>query len=185
MSPETQIAPDPLRVVGEFVNTLDIEKPETDALISPESATTWFRDHGLLTADERVDADGLELLGGFREALRRELLAHTGEGNLEETWAALRGYAERASVRICCGAGPNTLAVTAEGEGTQRAIGRLFAIIYQAIQAGRWPRLKACLKNTCLFAFYDQSKNGSGRWCSMAVCGNRAKAQRRRAREAS
>lgn len=40
---------------------------------------------------------------------------------------------------------------------------------------GRWDRLKLCGADTCRFAFYDGSRNRSGRWCSMASCGNRAK----------
>ena len=39
----------------------------------------------------------------------------------------------------------------------------------------------------CRWAFYDGSKNRSGRWCDMASCGNRMKARafRERAREAA
>jgi hypothetical protein len=40
---------------------------------------------------------------------------------------------------------------------------------------GRWDRLKLCSMSTCRWAFYDRSRNRSGRWCEMAVCGNRAK----------
>jgi predicted RNA-binding Zn ribbon-like protein len=49
---------------------------------------------------------------------------------------------------------------------------------------GTWSRLKACLADTCQWAFYDQSKNRSAHWCSMAVCGNRAKARAYRNRHA-
>ncbi len=47
---------------------------------------------------------------------------------------------------------------------------------------GNWPRLKVCREDTCAWAFYDRSKNRSGAWCSMAVCGNRTKARAYRAR---
>jgi predicted RNA-binding Zn ribbon-like protein len=33
-----------------------------------------------------------------------------------------------------------------------------------------------------MWAFYDRSKNRSGHWCSMRVCGNRAKARQFRER---
>ncbi|PPK68553.1 CGNR zinc finger domain-containing protein [Actinokineospora auranticolor] len=39
-------------------------------------------------------------------------------------------------------------------------------------------RIKACAGPTCVLHFLDTSKNGSRRWCSMAGCGNRAKANR-------
>ena len=40
---------------------------------------------------------------------------------------------------------------------------------------GTWPRLKICSADTCRYVYYDRSKNGSRRWCSMDVCGNRNK----------
>jgi predicted RNA-binding Zn ribbon-like protein len=47
---------------------------------------------------------------------------------------------------------------------------------------GTWDRLKACAADDCHWAFYDHTRNRSGRWCSMAVCGNRAKVERFRER---
>jgi predicted RNA-binding Zn ribbon-like protein len=50
---------------------------------------------------------------------------------------------------------------------------------------GTWPRLKACPRTVCQWAFYDRSTNASATWCSMAICGGREKAssyyRRRRA----
>jgi predicted RNA-binding Zn ribbon-like protein len=40
-----------------------------------------------------------------------------------------------------------------------------------------WSRLKVCPGEHCGWAFYDHSRNQAGRWCSMAVCGGRAKAR--------
>ncbi|MEZ5426476.1 MAG: CGNR zinc finger domain-containing protein [Pyrinomonadaceae bacterium] len=36
--------------------------------------------------------------------------------------------------------------------------------------------LKVCESEDCVLYFYDTTKNHSRRWCSMAACGNRAKA---------
>jgi predicted RNA-binding Zn ribbon-like protein len=47
---------------------------------------------------------------------------------------------------------------------------------------GTWERLKVCPAHDCLWAFYDSSRNRSGHWCSMKVCGNRAKARSYRER---
>jgi predicted RNA-binding Zn ribbon-like protein len=49
-------------------------------------------------------------------------------------------------------------------------------------EAGRWSRVKLCASETCRWAFVDESRNRSRTWCSMAVCGNRAKARSFRAR---
>jgi predicted RNA-binding Zn ribbon-like protein len=50
---------------------------------------------------------------------------------------------------------------------------------------GTWSRLKACRADDCLWAFYDGSRNHSAAWCSMASCGNRAKARAYRSRQRS
>lgn len=39
-------------------------------------------------------------------------------------------------------------------------------------------RIRQCAHPSCVLYFYDTSKNGTRRWCSMKTCGNRAKAQR-------
>jgi len=56
--------------------------------------------------------------------------------------------------------------------------GRLVAALYSAMQDAGWGRLKLCRSSDCRWAFYDQSKNHSSRWCTMASCGNREKARR-------
>ncbi|MYV67193.1 hypothetical protein GT043_14890, partial [Streptomyces sp. SID2131] len=43
-------------------------------------------------------------------------------------------------------------------------------------------RIRACAHEACILHFFDTSRNGTRRWCSMAVCGNRAKASRHYAR---
>lgn len=43
-------------------------------------------------------------------------------------------------------------------------------------------RIRRCSGHGCLLAFHDTSRSGRRQWCSMAVCGNRAKARRHYAR---
>ena len=43
-------------------------------------------------------------------------------------------------------------------------------------------RLRRCANPVCVLHFFDISKRGDRRWCSMAGCGNRAKAARHYAR---
>jgi predicted RNA-binding Zn ribbon-like protein len=58
----------------------------------------------------------------------------------------------------------------------------LLEAVRQAGSDGSWERLKVCAKDSCRWAFYDTSRNRSGRWCSMAGCGNQVKMQRAHAR---
>ena len=46
------------------------------------------------------------------------------------------------------------------------------------------PRVRICASDTCSARFFDRSPSGRRRWCSMALCGNAAKARRHRARAA-
>lgn len=67
----------------------------------------------------------------------------------------------------------------------------------RALDAALWPvlrstadlltsadlsRLRECASESCGWIFLDRSKNGSRRWCDMAVCGNREKVRRHRRR---
>jgi predicted RNA-binding Zn ribbon-like protein len=68
-------------------------------------------------------------------------------------------------------------------DGVRGALAALLAGIALAKAQGTWSRLKVCSSDTCQWAFYDRSKNHSGRWCSMQVCGNRTKTRAYRARQ--
>jgi predicted RNA-binding Zn ribbon-like protein len=62
-------------------------------------------------------------------------------------------------------------------------MGRLLAAIASATADGTWARLKICRNDACRWSFYDASRNRSGHWCSMAVCGNRMKGRAFRQRQ--
>ena len=50
------------------------------------------------------------------------------------------------------------------------------------LTGARRARVRQCANPRCLWLFLDDSKSGNRRWCSMASCGNRAKAHRHYAR---
>ncbi|MFF4567490.1 CGNR zinc finger domain-containing protein [Streptomyces sp. NPDC001435] len=53
-----------------------------------------------------------------------------------------------------------------------------------AVADGSLKRLKLCASSDCRWASRDTSRSGGGRWCSMAVCGNRHKTRAYRRRQA-
>jgi predicted RNA-binding Zn ribbon-like protein len=71
----------------------------------------------------------------------------------------------------------------AKTQGVTKALGQMLLIVLNSISDGSWWRLKSCSESNCLWAFYDSSKNMSGRWCSMSVCGSREKARTYRRRK--
>ncbi|TCP28746.1 putative RNA-binding Zn ribbon-like protein [Scopulibacillus darangshiensis] len=57
----------------------------------------------------------------------------------------------------------------------------LHPIVKSAIDlllSGKLNRVKLCEGDPCGWLFFDSSRNKSRRWCTMADCGNRAKARR-------
>lgn len=178
MDEEADRAPGPLDVMRLFVNTLDYPAGP-DELVSLEGAAEWCRRHGLPPPSNRRE---LERLQGFREAVRRLLAANNAAGDQTAAWDGMRPYLASARFSLSLSP-PHVPSLEPAGAGVERTIAILLAIVYDAVSSGTWPRLRACRKDTCRFAYYDRSKNGSRAWCSMALCGNREKAQRRRTRE--
>jgi predicted RNA-binding Zn ribbon-like protein len=70
-------------------------------------------------------------------------------------------------------------------KGVQAALARILSAVLVAMLTGGWTRLKSCANNGCHWAFYDASRNRSGRWWEMADCGNDAKGRAYRARRRS
>ena len=69
--------------------------------------------------------------------------------------------------------------------GVRGALTRLLVAAAGAGADDSWRRLKICAADDCAWAFYDTSKNQSRTWCSMKVCGNRAKTRSYRARQST
>lgn len=173
-------APGDLETVRGFVNSVEIDQT-SDPLGDKDALAEWCTQTGLLPDPEPAS---LADLRRFRETLRAVLEANAGEGEAAEAWRAMQPYAARACFELWIT--PDSVpALRPKGAGADMVISAVLAIAYDAIACGAWSRLKACRKHSCRWAFYDNSKNGSGAWCNMRVCGNRAKAERRRAREKS
>jgi predicted RNA-binding Zn ribbon-like protein len=178
-APDSNDAPGRLDLLRLFVNTLDLEADRPDALGSLESASAWCRANGLAPVS---NARELGRLIEFREALRELLYANNREADEAASWEALRPFARTAQFVVTVDPlrGP---VLEPGGAGAERTIATMLGIVHEAVANGTWKRLRACRRDSCKFAYYDHSKNGCRAWCSMATCGNREKAQRRRARD--
>jgi predicted RNA-binding Zn ribbon-like protein len=167
-------APGALETVRAFVNTLDIDDAIED-LARPADLARWLAEHELLGgASVRPTGEDLRHATQLREALRAHLLAHHGQPLDPADVAVLDAAAGRARLTLRFTGDDETVLVPAAG-GVDGALGRLLAIVKDAIDDGSWQRLKVCPADNCLWAFYDASRNRSAVWCDMRVCGNRAK----------
>ena len=64
----------------------------------------------------------------------------------------------------------------------RRALARWAAALARFPQAAMLHQRRACAGAACTLVFLDGTRSHARRWCSMAVCGNRAKAAAHRAR---
>jgi predicted RNA-binding Zn ribbon-like protein len=172
-------APGRLDVVRIFVNTIDLDRGR-DQLEDPAKLGQWLRERDLLE-DAEIGAEDLRRAREVREALRALMLANAGQDADPAAAARLDEAAGRARLRLRF-APDGTARFQPRAGGVDGALGRLLAIAAGAMCEGTWSRLKACRSDTCHWAFYDNTRNRSGVWCNMAVCGNRAKVRAYRRR---
>jgi len=178
MSGETQPggrvpAPGKLGLVQAFLNThYDLDAGGGDVFADARALQAWLVRHRLIEPGVSVDPADLRRVIGVRETLR-DLAARRRHAPLLAT-VELR--VEDAAPRLR----------PADAGTVDGAIAELLAIVVAEMSTTRWSRLKVCPGEDCGWAFYDHSRNRTGRWCSMTVCGSRAKAQahyRRRRRQ--
>jgi predicted RNA-binding Zn ribbon-like protein len=170
-------APGELALIERFLNTANLEEG-TDEVADPAALAAWLGAAGLTPAGATFDEPDRERIVAFREALRELLLANHGGAPAPAAIATLDGAAR---LVVAFDADGSARLVPAEG-GVDGVIGALLGIVARSQAEGTWSRLKACPAATCGWAFYDHSRNHSRTWCTMDVCGNRAKARSYRAR---
>jgi predicted RNA-binding Zn ribbon-like protein len=185
--PPAATVPEHIKLVRDFVNTVDAEDG-TDDLTQPRELTRWLVDHGLLGPGGRATKADVELARELRVGLRRALQANHRralQANHGHGGAAGSTDLERVSSRL-----PLRLVLDADGprlepvtSGVVGALSHLLVAVNQSAADDTWTRLKLCPAEDCQWAFYDQSKNRSKSWCAMGVCGNRAKTRSYRQRQ--
>ncbi|MFJ7156130.1 CGNR zinc finger domain-containing protein [Streptomyces sp. NPDC101118] len=183
---------DPRPLTGEplaldLLNTRWMQEGEPQDLFAGAAGLTrlegldvWMSANGLatdgLSAPFRADAPTLIHLLTAREALARVVDDHGAPKAREVVDAVL----EHGRVRL-------TLDPEGPGERPEfddRSWGPawLAARNYLDLLDTAPDRIRKCAHEACVLHFFDTSRNGTRRWCSMAACGNRAKASRHYAR---
>ncbi|GEM49323.1 CGNR zinc finger domain-containing protein [Deinococcus cellulosilyticus] len=141
-----------------------------DQLADLEGTLSWLADHGLKVAEQDLQAVRSNLIA-TRSALRT--LLRDPENPV--AYLALSQVLARGHLRT---------ALDPTGVSEQVVVDAawkpawLAAQNYTELLRESPERIKACSNHQCILHFFDTSKNNSRRWCSMATCGNRAKATR-------
>jgi hypothetical protein len=169
------------------VNSTNVDGQAAPAGLEPVRAllNTW-----LIPNDSRRPADN------FEEFARDRRWEHGDETEVRELRDDLRHVVETGDAdRLNRWIGRTGIRPEVAGEvivyrHDAGPAGDFLAAVLAAVGAGTWKRLKAC--PDCHWVFYDNTRNGSKRWCLMyaggpegRACGTIAKVRRYRTRQAA
>lgn len=182
----------------DFLNTKPILDGEPRELLSSTAGLEqWLIASGIVTSqkdralvrawrDSRQAEAFLKSLIAFRERLRAAVLRLEaglvpGRDFLTEMNILLREYPQRVSL----GKQGSKVVLTPlfeprKPEDVWIPIATATAELLSELEPSR---IRKCESESCIVHFYDTSKKGSRRWCSMNICGNKLKVaayQRRR-----
>jgi predicted RNA-binding Zn ribbon-like protein len=169
-----------------FTNTVGSRNSEApdEYLSTPERLQDWLVKSKLLAPEIRVDASYLARALELRDALYGVFSAvAAGRTASEEDLDVLNG-------ELCEGLAKLELTPElgwrlSERDQSERALMLISLSASELLTSEQRARLRECADETCGWVFLDHSKNRSRRWCSMADCGNLAKARRFQARKQS
>ncbi len=169
-------APDPRPLPGEPL-ALDLLNTQwlasgtpVDLLATPAGTRAWLAATGIAATPA---PEATRALVVARQAIRDVV---TGQGG---TAAADRLNAVLGHGRVRLSLGPATTpeqTLEVDDPAWRPAVmaaGNLLELLAETPD-----RIRRCQHPACVLWFYDTTRNGTRRWCSMAACGNRAKAQR-------
>ena len=185
----------PIETTLDFLNTAELDgigRP-VEHLATFADATAWLVEHDLLYAEESAPLDRLgtarqeHLLGHVRAA--RSALREVVESLVVARPAAASAIAAvnellraRTVVELALADGVLVTRNRHVGDALEDGLARLADPLVESITTGETGRLRICANDGCRWVFEDTCRTGRRRWCSMASCGNRAKAARHRAR---
>lgn len=197
---------DPFVFVGQrlwldFVNTLGGSRDAPEEMLGDAGALVrWLQAAGVLDAERSA--------GMLRRAQQQPAGATAALADARRIRTMLRQLAEEgardasirrdvvAEINRVLGRSAGTRRLEAHGDGSfTRAFvpggdafaGLVIPIVESAADAlvqDELPRVRRCAARDCQRVFQDTTKNAARRWCDMATCGNRAKAERFRSRVA-
>jgi predicted RNA-binding Zn ribbon-like protein len=177
-------APGSLRLVQALVNTWNAETGR-DLLGTAAEAAAWLAAARLLPPGSAVTGVQRAALVELREATRQVLSGHIERREDPETASRLTMALAPSRLTLAVDPIGGVRLVSADHDPFSRVIGGIAAAIAEAATAGTWARLKCCPGRRCGWAFYDRSASSRSRWCSMQICGARAKMRAYRDRQAS
>lgn len=181
-------APGSLRQVLALVNT---RRLHGDEIATPRALAAWLRAQGMTPGEIPVGGAEHARALAVREGLRAMLAENNRErepdgagrvasgrpdGLDPEALPRLAALVPELPLVLDVASRPPRL-VPGVDAAVDGILASLLAAVADAAANGSWARMKTCREPSCRWGYYDQSRNRSRAWCSMGVCGNRAKAR--------
>ncbi|MQY42303.1 hypothetical protein GG681_06590 [Epibacterium sp. SM1969] len=164
---------------------------EMDWLVNGAEFVSWMEAVGLLSAAQgqevlaSISAEELDAAAAKVRSLRelfRDNLHEQSETFLSKLNEIMRDVTGHYKVETHeCGS--KAMRFEPRYECGDDLLVRVAVEIAELICLNEGERVRQCDGPTCTYWFRDTSRNNRRRWCSMAICGNRAKVKAHRARK--
>lgn len=179
----------------DFVNTIDWRKSEAplELLNSCSDLLRWARHTGILSEAEAVQIqnEANKLTEDAEKTLTkaialRELLfdifsaVARGEKPAKEDLKSFNQELRRALAHLTIVEEEGNFVWRWESEKNdlENLLWEIVRLAAELLTSGRLKDLRECPGAGCAWLFVDTSRNKARRWCTMEICGNRAKAKR-------
>mgnify|MGYP004708874845 CR=1 FL=1 len=169
----------------DFINTQAIaEGRPHDFWQSDRDVEAWLQQAGLLTdgsAPQYEPGALVQAARQLRQIVRDAVQQHkAGENVSTEALNAWLGQAT-SHLQLSMESGSLTIRRVYASQNVRQRLGQVAEQAAMLLTQEDFSRVRVCEHPDCTLWFYDRTKAHRRRWCSMALCGNRAKVARFRA----
>jgi predicted RNA-binding Zn ribbon-like protein len=174
----------------DFINTrFGVGEGRRECLNSDEDVVEWLQRSGSLAQATAVPAGkrgrllkaAIELRESARALVEKRKTNRVGNPAVLNRFLALDRRTQRLDWRK---GHPPTLEVAQQLQDLDAVFVPVASAVATLLTEGDFDLVRACESSDCTLWFYDRTKAHHRRWCSMALCGNRAKVAAFRARQA-
>lgn len=164
----------------DFLNTVTrVDGPQRDLWQSDDDVRLWLTEAGFPAGDKATELPPGALLKearGLREIIRT-LVAQKKAGESVDPQPLNDFLASASSIKTLAVDESGQLQVETRYTGLTpaRLLGPVAELAAGLIARAPFELVRQCEHPDCILWFYDRTKSHRRRWCSMALCGNRAK----------
>jgi predicted RNA-binding Zn ribbon-like protein len=157
-----------------------------ERLRTPDDLGRWAVEAGLLLEPPSVEQELLPAAWELREAIYRtarlagQAQPDPGDVDMINVWARRPPLEPRLQPD-----GREAVLRPPAGDGAAALLSTIARDAIGLLTGSHAHRVRECASDTCALLFVDTSRPGKRRWCSMELCGNRAKTKQYRKRKAA